>query len=156
MSDPDRYSKAESGGCVWEETDIFTQSRDRYETEDTAAIAHLETLRDLAEQGGIPHDQYEAPKGKNSLINRSPKPWVGHLESDGPEDHDGTYRQYRLYFGEAPTSCRSLLAALIEFKHTRWSERKRKTSQTKHIATAMSAIVRWCKREQCDFRVVEK
>lgn len=150
--DLDKLSKASSGSCEWFETEVYVRKRDAFAEEHEPAIVHLEGLMELAELTGLPPGNYDAPVGRNRLIARRPKPWVGELKSDGPEDEHGHVRQYRLYFGEAPVDQASLLAAFIDWKHTGWPVRKQKSKQTTHITKAMDQITNWCRTRRQDYR----
>lgn len=149
----EHISKASAGGCEWFETDLYTRTLDRYSTESELEIEHLLNMMDIAEEpGGLPNNQYDAPIGWLSKISRRNPPWLAEIKSAGPEEPDGGHREYRLYFGEAPSDQHALLAALIEFKHTSWPKNTQKTAQTKHIKAALESIAKWCSWKGCDYR----
>ncbi|MGY1869843.1 hypothetical protein ACW9HK_32615 [Nocardia gipuzkoensis] len=157
MTDPNKFSKACEGDCEWSETDAFGAEFDALQSIDEVAYAFLIEVMEDAEKDGVGDDDLSAPEGVGrafrAMINQ---PWLGALCADGREDKRGNYEQYRVYFGEAPVSERSLVASKLGAKPARSPDHIWRPKQDSHIKEAIGRLRSWCKRHRYDYRKLRK
>lgn len=149
-------SRAAVGGCHWYEHEQFTAEYDSLVEEDEVAASFFETLMERAEGRGLGPEDYKAPIG--GALKRLNKPWIAEFVTDSMKvSKNGTYTQYRLYWGEAPVDEPSaLLACLVggkpagrQVKKSVWFPK-----QNRHITFAIDRLLAWCRQESCNCRML--
>lgn len=168
-----RISRAEAGSCTWEQTDPYRSERAKLEAErnpaaddgtpwEIDALEFFDALVEAAAQpGGLGPGDYDAPMGRE-LRERRNKPWIGEFKTQGVHRRgEGGRRQYRLYFSE-PDIDRALLQAMLGHKTKRemattvgeTTQPRSSAKQTRHIAVAMDATIRWCGEKGVSYRTI--